>query len=56
MDTITIKTKSGKYIQRKAIITNWIDNNGIQYSTAQVGNAIYRIIAHQLGQKIWGIK
>lgn len=44
MTKITIKTKSGKMIERNANVTDWIDGNGRQSSTAQIGNAVYRVI------------
>lgn len=43
MDKIRIETKTGKMIERKAEVKDWIDNAGRQYSTAQVGIHLYRV-------------
>lgn len=40
---IRIETKAGKMIERMAVIANWIDNEGRQSSTAQVGIHLYRV-------------
>ena len=43
MSKIRIETKGGKMIERNATITDWIDNDGRQSSTAQVGIHLYKV-------------
>ena len=43
MTKIRIETKAGKIIERNAAIADWIDSEGRQSSTAQVGIWIYRV-------------
>lgn len=41
---IRIETKAGKVIERNALITDWIDDEGRQSSMAQVGIFLYKVI------------
>ena len=44
MSRIRIETKSGKVIERRAEVRDFIDNSGRQYSLAQVGVFLYTVV------------
>ena len=43
MNKIRIETKAGKIIERRAVLSDWIDADGRQSSLAQVGIWLYRV-------------
>jgi hypothetical protein len=52
--TVRIITSTGKTIERKAEITDWIDNQGRQSSTARVGRTVYRVIDRDAVGAVFG--
>jgi len=52
---ITIRTKKGKEIIRRAEIVDYISSNGNQYSIAYVGRTAYRIITHDARGSVWAV-
>jgi len=55
IENITIQTKNGNTIHRRAEIVDRIDNNGIQYSLAFVGKNPhpYTIIRRESTHNVW---
>jgi hypothetical protein len=53
--TITIQTRKGNLIQRKATVSNTIDNSGRITSWAQVGIHLYKIIERTSAGNIWRV-
>jgi hypothetical protein len=56
-EKITIQTKGGKIIERKATVTEWLARDGRHELTAQVGNAIFRPIDYDVDHHyLWAVQ
>jgi hypothetical protein len=55
MATIRIQTRQGKHITRRAVVVDYIANNGRQFSAAQVGIHLYRIAYRDSTGPVWAV-
>lgn len=51
-----IKTRTGRMIVRLVTVTEWIDRDGRQSATAQIGRTIYIVVDRDFYGPVWAVK